>query len=88
MDDLVSALIGPGSRVDSAVDSPVSSVPGTPALGQISLPGPSALSLSGRLSRQSDVTSDTRLSMGTTLIHSQNGATENVIERCVKYYAC
>ncbi|KAI0334523.1 dynein intermediate chain [Cubamyces sp. BRFM 1775] len=81
VDDLVSALIGPGSRVDSAVDSPVSSVPGTPALGQISLPGPSALSLSGRLSRQSDVTSDTRLSMGTTLIHSQNGATENVIER-------
>ncbi|KAI0644189.1 dynein intermediate chain [Trametes meyenii] len=81
VDDLVSSLIGTNSRGDSAVDSPVSSVPGTPALGQINLPGPSALSISGRLSRQSDITSDTRLSLGTTLIQSQNGATESLIER-------
>ncbi|OSD02964.1 dynein intermediate chain [Trametes coccinea BRFM310] len=82
VDDLVSSLIGgSSSRVDSAVDTPVSSVPGTPSRDYSSLPGPSGLSISGRLSRQSDVTSDTRLSLGTTLIHSQNGATENVIER-------
>ncbi|KAI0766580.1 dynein intermediate chain [Trametes elegans] len=81
VDDLVSSLIGTNSRGDSAVVSPASSVPGTPALGQIGLPGPSGLSVSGRLSRQSDVTSDTRLSMGTTLIHSQNGATESIIDR-------
>ncbi|KAI0372730.1 dynein intermediate chain [Pilatotrama ljubarskyi] len=81
VDDLVSSLIGTSSRIDSAADSPASSLPGTPALGQSSLPGPSGISLSGRLSRQSDVTSDTRLSLGTTLIQSQNGATESVMER-------
>ncbi|RPD64262.1 dynein intermediate chain [Lentinus tigrinus ALCF2SS1-7] len=80
VDDLVNVLIGSSSRVDSAVDTPISSTPGTPALGQpISLPGPSSI-LSGRLSRQSDAASD-RYSLGTTLIQSQNGATENVIER-------
>ncbi|KAH9852044.1 dynein intermediate chain [Lenzites betulinus] len=81
VDDLVSSLIGINSRGDSAAVSPASSVPGTPALGHISLPGPSALLTSGRLSRQSDATSDTRLSMGTTLIQSQNGATESVMDR-------
>ncbi|RDX48242.1 WD40 repeat-like protein [Lentinus brumalis] len=80
VDDLVNVLIGSNSRVDSAADTPISSTPGTPALGQsIPLPGPSSI-LSGRLSRQSDATSD-RYSLGTTLIQSQNGATENVIER-------
>ncbi|EJF64142.1 WD40 repeat-like protein [Dichomitus squalens LYAD-421 SS1] len=79
VDDLVNALIGSGSRADGA-DTPVSSVPGTPALGHASLPGPSSV-LSGRLSRQSDAASDSRYSLGTTLIQSQNGATENVIER-------
>ena len=61
------------------MDTPVSSVPGTPALGQATLPGTSSV-ISGRLSRQSDVPSD-RYSLGTTLIQSQNGATESVIER-------
>ncbi|KAI1793564.1 WD40 repeat-like protein [Ganoderma leucocontextum] len=81
VDDLVNALIGSGSRGEagSAVDTPVSSVPGTPALGQSTLPGTSSV-ISGRLSRQSDVPSD-RYSLGTTLIQSQNGATESVIER-------
>ncbi len=78
----MNVLIGSNSRVDSAADTPISSTPGTPALGQsIPLPGPSSI-LSGRLSRQSDATSD-RYSLGTTLIQSQNGATENVIERFV-----
>ena len=82
MDDLVNVLVGPSSRVDTAVDTPISSVPGTPALGQpISLPGPPSV-LSGRLSRNSDAASD-RYSLGTTLIQSQNGATENVMDRCV-----
>ena len=80
MDDLVNALIGSSGRGEGcAVDTPISSMPGTPALGQVSLPGTSSV-ISGRLSRQSDVPSD-RYSLGTTLIQSQNGATENVIER-------
>ncbi|EMD38886.1 hypothetical protein CERSUDRAFT_112611 [Gelatoporia subvermispora B] len=82
VDDLVNSLIGTASRaVDSAAGSPGSSVPGTPSLGQTSsLPGPSALSLSGRLSRQSDAVSD-RVSVGTTFVQSTNGATENVVDR-------
>ncbi|EED80588.1 predicted protein, partial [Postia placenta Mad-698-R] len=61
VDDLVTSLLGTniGRSADSANDSPASSMPGTPALGQTSSPaiaGPSALSLSlsGRMSRQSD----------------------------------
>ena len=82
IDELVNVLIGSNSRVDSGLDTPISSTPGTPALGQpISLPGTSSI-LSGRLSRQSDAASD-RLSLGTTLIQSQNGATESLMERYV-----
>ncbi|KAI0924765.1 hypothetical protein AcW1_006784 [Taiwanofungus camphoratus] len=81
VDDLVSSLVGPSRGVDSAIESPVSSVPGTPALGQTSsLPGPSALSLSGRLSRQSDAASD-RISLGTTFVQSVNGTTDHVVDR-------
>lgn len=81
MDELVNELIRSSSnRIDSAMDTPISSTPGTPSLGHpISLPGPSSV-LSGRLSRQSDAASD-RYSLGTTLVQSQNGATESVIER-------
>ena len=60
------------------MDTPVSSVTGTLAIGQATLPGTSSV-ISGRLSRQSDVPSD-RYSLGTALIQSQNGATESVIE--------
>ncbi|GBE86492.1 Dynein intermediate chain 1 [Sparassis crispa] len=84
VDDIVDSLIGPAgpSRgIENVVDSPVSSVPGTPGLGQTaSLPGRSALSLSGRLSRQSDLASD-RISVGTTFVQSANGTTDHVVER-------
>lgn len=89
VDDLVTSLLGTniGRSADSANDSPASSMPGTPALGQTSSPaiaGPSALSLSlsGRMSRQSDGASD-RVSLGTTFVQSANGGTDNVIERYV-----
>ncbi|CCM00365.1 uncharacterized protein FIBRA_02395 [Fibroporia radiculosa] len=88
VDDLVSSLIGSGigRGVDSAAESPVSSVPGTPALGQTSsLPGPSAPSLSGRLSRQSDLASD-RVSISTTLAQSANGTTDHIMDRYVYEY--
>ncbi|KAI0629159.1 dynein intermediate chain [Trametes polyzona] len=81
IDAIVEDLIGSG-RDNSAFGSPASSVPGTPALGHPGLPLPAlGNSQSGRASRQSDITSDTRLSLGTTLIQSQNGATESVMER-------
>ncbi|KAI0923994.1 hypothetical protein AcV5_009371 [Taiwanofungus camphoratus] len=86
VDDLVSSLVGPSRGVDSAIESPVSSVPGTPALGQTSsLPGPSALSLSGRLSRQSDAASD-RISLGTTFVQSVNGTTDHVVDRYAVFF--
>ncbi|PCH44377.1 dynein intermediate chain [Wolfiporia cocos MD-104 SS10] len=85
VDDLVSSLIGTGigRGGDNGADSPVSSTPGTPAPGQTrsgSVPGPSNLSPSGRLSRQSDVASD-RVSQGTTFVHSTNGGTDHVVDR-------
>lgn len=83
VDDLVSTLIGPSRRTTlDPVDSPSSSIPGTPLLpSSTPLPGPSSLSQSqsGRASRQSDVTSD-RLSFGTTMMMS-NGGTDHVMDR-------
>ncbi|TCD65904.1 hypothetical protein EIP91_002019 [Steccherinum ochraceum] len=83
--DLVSSLIGttssPGRRgVSSTYDSPSSSIPGTPVVQYASLPGPSSLSLSGRLSRQSDAPSE-RLSLGTTMVQSVDGGTDHVMDR-------
>ncbi|KAI0741550.1 WD40 repeat-like protein [Daedaleopsis nitida] len=84
IDELVNVLTGSTSRIVSAGDTPFSSIPGTPALGQsIPLPGPSSVR-SRRLSNQSDaasVSASDRYSLGTTLIQSQNGATESVIDR-------
>ncbi|KAH9933309.1 WD40-repeat-containing domain protein [Fomitopsis serialis] len=84
VDDLVSSLIGTdiGRRVDSRAGSPPTSVPSTPLLAQSrSLAGPSTLSPSGRLSRQSDAASD-RISVGTTFVQSStNGTTDHVVDR-------
>ncbi|THH27383.1 hypothetical protein EUX98_g6803 [Antrodiella citrinella] len=83
--DLVSSLIGTSSPsrrggLSSNYDSPSSSIPGTPVVQTSSLPGPSSLSLSGRLSRSSDVTSE-RLSLGTTMVQSVDGGTDHVMDR-------
>ncbi|KAH7911054.1 WD40-repeat-containing domain protein [Hygrophoropsis aurantiaca] len=83
VDDLVMALVG-GSRngVDSAGDiTPSSSMPGTPPRPTSSTPfTQNLLSVSGRVSRQSDTGSD-RVSLGTTMVASANSATDHVIER-------
>lgn len=85
VEDLVTLLVGTSSRggLDSGDLTPSSSIPGSPAHGRaIGLPGPSALSISGRASRQSDLHSDRGGSMGTTNVPgSSSSATENVIER-------
>ncbi|KAH7926434.1 WD40 repeat-like protein [Leucogyrophana mollusca] len=78
VDDLVFALVGGRGGMDSGGDlTPSSSLPSTP-------PRPTSnslmLSVSGRASRQSDVGSD-RVSLGTTMVASVNGATEHVVER-------
>lgn len=67
VDELVVSLIGgvsPGRGVASTHDSPGPSIPSTPLAQSTSLPGSSSLSLSGRISRQSDAGSD-RVSVGT-----------------------
>ena len=83
VEDLVNALVGGRSGLDSGELTPSSSIPGTPAFGHtVNLPGHSALSLSGsgRVSRQSD--QQERLSVGnTTMVGSSHAATDNVIER-------
>ncbi|KAF7797184.1 hypothetical protein EIP86_008376 [Pleurotus ostreatoroseus] len=65
--DLVDQLVGPTGLArragGSTFDSPTSSIPGTPL--PTSVPGPSSMSPSGRVSRQSDAFSD-RVSTGTT----------------------
>ncbi|EGN92188.1 hypothetical protein SERLA73DRAFT_173045 [Serpula lacrymans var. lacrymans S7.3] len=79
VDDLVNALVGGLSSTSDV--TPSSSLPGTPPRpAPNTLSGYSALSISGRLSRQSDVGSD-RPSIGTTLVQSVNSATDHVIER-------
>ncbi|KAF8159787.1 WD40-repeat-containing domain protein [Crassisporium funariophilum] len=83
VDDLVNALVGSRSGMDSGELTPSSSMPGTPAMGHhISLPVHAALSMSGsgRASRQSDFQPE-RLSLGNTYVGSSNSATDNVIER-------
>ncbi|KZT09925.1 WD40 repeat-like protein [Laetiporus sulphureus 93-53] len=88
VDDLVTSLIGTNiGRGDTSLESPISSIPGTP-LGdrpRSSIPIPSSasgtgFSPSGRASRQSDVGSD-RLNMGTTFVQSANGGTDHVVDR-------
>lgn len=72
-----------GSKGDSTNGdaTPLSSSPGTPALGNIGLS--LGLGLSGRASRQSDSMSNDRLSMGTgTFVQSQSG-TDHLMERYV-----
>ncbi|TFK39400.1 WD40-repeat-containing domain protein [Crucibulum laeve] len=86
LDDTINNLLGSSTRggLDSRDLTPSSSIPGSPALRDtMSLPGPSALSMSGsgRASRQSDVGSDRVTSLGTTLSPSTNSATDHVIER-------
>lgn len=86
VEDLVNLLVGTSTRgggLDSGDLTPASSIPGSPAHGRpIGLPGPSALSMSGRVSRQSDLHSDRGGSLGTTNVPgSSSSATENVIER-------
>ncbi|EPT00912.1 hypothetical protein FOMPIDRAFT_1162216 [Fomitopsis schrenkii] len=84
VDELVNSIIGTdiGRRTDSRAGSPgPTSVPGTPSLAQSrSLAGVSTLSPSGRLSRQSDATSD-YISVGATLVQSTTGTTDHVVER-------
>lgn len=84
IDDLVNALVGTSrGGVDSTGDvTPSSSLPGTPPRQSTLLHSSSALSPSGRVSRQSDVGSD-RFSMGTTMVASSNSATDHVVERYV-----
>ncbi|KAG6334603.1 hypothetical protein ID866_4479 [Astraeus odoratus] len=80
VDDLVNALVG-SRGLDSGGDiTPSSSMPGTPPRQSILLHSTSALSPSGRVSRQSDVGSD-RNSLGTNMIGTTNSGTENIIER-------
>ncbi|KAI6120798.1 WD40-repeat-containing domain protein [Pisolithus croceorrhizus] len=80
VDDLVNALVG-SRGLDSGGDvTPSSSMPGTPPRQSALFYGTSALSPSGRASRQSDVGSD-RISMGTTMITTANSGTEHVMER-------
>ncbi|KAN0088532.1 WD40-repeat-containing domain protein [Tylopilus felleus] len=79
VDDLVNALVGATrGGVDSTGDvTPSSSLPDTPPRQSALLHSSSALSPSGRVSRQSDVGSD-RLSMGVTMVAS---ATDHIVER-------
>lgn len=80
VDDLVNALVG-SRGLDSGGDvTPSSSMPGTPPRQSALFYGTSALSPSGRVSRQSDVGSD-RISMGATMIATANSGTEHVMER-------
>ncbi|PPQ79682.1 hypothetical protein CVT25_003256 [Psilocybe cyanescens] len=88
VDDLVNALVGTRTGLDSGEMTPSSSMPGTPSLGHhITLPGIasgiSPRSGSGRASRQSDFTD--RLSGGGSIAvpGSSNAATDNVIERAM-----
>ncbi|TFK74907.1 WD40 repeat-like protein [Pluteus cervinus] len=84
LDSLLVSLLGPTGRggADSTDLTPSSSIPGTPSLGQpIGLPGPSTLSSSGRISRQSDLESSDRRSSATPLIRSTSSATDHVVDR-------
>ena len=78
-------ILGPStpSGLTSFENSPVTSTPGTPAANHtVSLPGPSTLSISssGRVSRQSDVSTSDRYTSSSTQAQS---ATEHVIDRSV-----
>ncbi|KAG9312939.1 WD40-repeat-containing domain protein [Chiua virens] len=83
VDDLVNALVGSGrGGFDSTGDvTPSSSLPGTPPRQSALLHSNSALSPSGRVSRQSDVGSDRFSNIGTTMVASANSATDHVVER-------
>ena len=88
VDELVRELVGGASSIrapESNNESPLSSVPGTPVLGQTATlhPQPTAPSILGRTSRQSDAAFD-RVSLGTAVTQSTNGATDEVVHRYVK----
>jgi dynein intermediate chain len=70
VDDLVNQLVGSRGGLDTGGDvTPSSSLPNTPPRPSTNLLHGSALSPSGRVSRQSDVGSDRdRVSMGTTMV--------------------
>ncbi|KAG2039967.1 WD40-repeat-containing domain protein [Suillus americanus] len=70
VDDLINHLIGSCSGLDTGGDiTPSSSLPNTPPQPSTNLLHSSALSPSGRVSRQSDVGSNRdRVSMGTTMV--------------------
>ncbi|EAU90208.2 dynein intermediate chain [Coprinopsis cinerea okayama7 len=82
VEDLVNMLVGSPRRSGrtSGDLTPSESIPGTPALSHtIQLPGPSGLSGSGRVSRQSDFASERVFSGAGTQSVSSN-ATDNVME--------
>ncbi|KAH9479663.1 Cytoplasmic dynein 1 intermediate chain 1 [Psilocybe cubensis] len=86
VDDLVNALVGGRSGLDSGELTPSSSMPGTPSVGRhISLPGIvsgiSPRSGSGRASRQSDFAERLSAEGSVAVPGSSNAATDNVIER-------
>ncbi|KAF8661304.1 hypothetical protein AX16_001402 [Volvariella volvacea WC 439] len=84
IESLVSSLIGSGRSLESADLTPSSSVPGTPSLHHpVPLPGQSVLSQSGRVSRQSDLESLDRRTVGATLNRSTSSATDHVLERAM-----
>ncbi|THH01051.1 hypothetical protein EW026_g1558 [Hermanssonia centrifuga] len=83
IDSFVTSLLGPpgSSRRGIDIDSPSSSIPGTPLPQSTTpVPGPSSLSASGRLSRQSDALPD-RVNMGTAAVQSSNGGTDQLTYR-------
>ncbi|KAF8630746.1 hypothetical protein AX17_005341 [Amanita inopinata Kibby_2008] len=89
VDSMVNDLLGPPdirSGATSFDNTPVTSTPGTPSVGHntVSLPGPSALSIStsGRVSRQSDFSSD-RFTSSATQALSSSSATDHVMDRAM-----
>ncbi|KAK7445441.1 hypothetical protein VKT23_014860 [Stygiomarasmius scandens] len=86
VDDFVNSILresrGPSAGLDSGDLTPSSSLPGTPLLGQSTLPHSHSIGNgSGRVSRQSDIGSDRISFGGTTLGGVSNSATDSVIER-------
>ena len=81
VDDILSTFGVSTSRggIDSGDLTPSSSIPGSPSLGYTTtgLPGQTHLTLSGRVSRQSDVQSD----RVTPVVQSATASTDHVIER-------
>ncbi|KAF8629063.1 hypothetical protein AX15_003561 [Amanita polypyramis BW_CC] len=87
VESLVNDILGHDIRpgLTSFDNTPVTSAPGTPYVGHtMSLPGPSALSIStsGRVSRQSDFSTSDRVTVSTQAQPSSS-ATDHVMDRAM-----